>query len=146
MYDFRKFYIDGAWVAPAGRREHDDINPATEAPVGKILLGTADDVDTAVRAARAAFESFSQTSREERVPLRERIVKALQANLPRLAAAISDEMGAPAKFALNAQAASGLGHFMTTLAVLKDFEFEETLGTTQVRREPVGVCGMITPW
>jgi len=146
MYDFRKFYIDGAWVAPAGRRELDVINPATEAPVGKILLGTADDVDTAVRAARTAFESFSQTSREERIALLERIAKALQANLPRLATAISDEMGAPAKFALNAQAASGLGHFATTLAVLKDFEFEEMLGTTQVRREPVGVCGMITPW
>jgi aldehyde dehydrogenase (NAD+) len=146
MYDFRKFYIDGAWVAPAGRRELDVINPATEAPVGKILLGTADDVDVAVRSARAAFATFSQTSREERIALLERIVKGLQGNLPRLAAAISDEMGAPAKFALNAQAASGLGHFATTLAVLKDFEFEEMLGTTQIRREPIGVCGMITPW
>jgi aldehyde dehydrogenase (NAD+) len=122
------------------------INPATEDVVGKINLGTEADVDAAVKAARAAFETFSQTTREERVALLERIVTALQANLPRLAQAISDEMGAPMKFALNAQAGSGIGHFKATLAALKDFKFEETLGTTQVRREPVGVCGMITPW
>jgi hypothetical protein len=146
MYDFRKFFIDGAWVSPAGRRELDVINPATEQPVGKILLGTADDVDAAVKAARAAFETFAQTSREERVALLERIISAYKARLKDVAVAISDEMGAPMKLALNAQAASGLGHFMTTLNVLKDFEFEEQVGTTQVRREPVGVCGLITPW
>ena len=115
-------------------------------PVGKILLGTAEDVDAAVQAARAAFETFSQTSREERIALLERIIKVYQTRMQRLAMAISDEMGAPMKFALHAQAGSGLGHFATTLAVLKDFEFEETLGTTQIRREPVGVCGLITPW
>ena len=78
MYDCRKFFIDGAWVSPAGRRELDVINPATEQPIGKILLGTAEDVDTAVKAARAAFETFSQTSREERVALLEKIVDGLQ--------------------------------------------------------------------
>ncbi len=146
MYDFRKFFINGAWVAPAGRRELDVINPATEEPVGKILLGTAEDVDAAVKAARAAFESFSQTSREERVALLEKILKVFQSHMPRLAKAISDEMGAPMKLALNAQAGSGLSHFATTLAVLKDFEFEEQLGNTRIRREPIGVCGLITPW
>jgi aldehyde dehydrogenase (NAD+) len=146
MYDFRKFFIDGAWVSPAGRRELDVINPATEAPVGKILLGTAEDVDAAVRAARTAFETFSQTSREERIALFERIIEAYKARMKDIAVAISDEMGAPMKLALQAQAGSGLGHFAATLAVLKDFEFEEQLGTTQLRREPVGVCGLITPW
>jgi aldehyde dehydrogenase (NAD+) len=146
MYDFRKFFIDGAWVAPSGRREHEVINPATEEPVGKILLGTADDVDAAVKAARAAFETFSQTTREERIELLQRIMKSFQAHMPRLARAISDEMGAPAKLALNAQAGSGLGHFKATLDALKDFEFEELVGSTQVRREPIGVVGMITPW
>lgn len=146
MYDFRRFFIDGAWVQPAGRRELDVINPATEAPAGKILLGEAADVDAAVQAARRAFASFSQTSREERIALFERIIKVFKTNMPRLAAAISDEMGAPMKFALNAQAGSGLGHLTTTLAVLKDFQFEETLGSTQIRREPIGVCGLITPW
>jgi aldehyde dehydrogenase (NAD+) len=146
MYDFRKFFIDGAWVQPQGRREFDVINPATEEPIGKILLGTAEDVDAAVSAARAAFETFSQTTREERMELLQRIIKVFKENMPRLAQAISDEMGAPMKFALNAQAASGLGHFHATLAALKDFEFEEMIGKTQIRREPVGVCGMITPW
>jgi len=146
MYDFRKFFIDGAWVEPKGRREHEVINPATEAVVGRILLGTADDVDAAVKAARAAFETFSQTSREERIAVLQRILEVFKTHLPRLAQAISDEMGAPMKLALNAQAGSGLGHFNATLAALKDFEFEEMLGGTQIRREPVGVCGMITPW
>jgi aldehyde dehydrogenase (NAD+) len=146
MYDCRKFFIDGAWVRPAGRSELDVINPATEQPVGKILLGTAEDVDAAVKAARNAFETFSLTSREERIALLERIIKVYQSRMPQMALAISDEMGAPAKFALNAQAASALGHFAATLAALEDFEFEETIGTTQIRREPIGVCGLITPW
>jgi aldehyde dehydrogenase (NAD+) len=146
MYEFKRFYIDGAWVTPPGRRELAVINPATEQQVGTIMLGTAEDVDVAVRAARAAFETYSQTSREERVALLERIIKVYQARMKDVALAISDEMGAPMKFALNAQAGSGLGHFMSTLAALKEFEFEETLGTTQIRREPVGVCGLITPW
>jgi aldehyde dehydrogenase (NAD+) len=146
MYDYRKFFINGAWISPQGRRELDVINPATEQSVGKILLGTAEDVDAAVKAARAAFETFSQTSREERVALLERIIKVYQKRMQDVAMAISDEMGAPMKFALNAQAGSGLGHLVSTLSVLRDFEFEEMLGTTQLRREAVGVCGLITPW
>jgi aldehyde dehydrogenase (NAD+) len=146
MYDCRKFFIDGAWVQPQGRRELEVINPATEAAVGKILMGTAADVDSAVAAAKRAFESFSQTTREERVALLERIINVFKTNMPRLAQAISDEMGAPKKLALGAQAASGLGHFMTTLEVLKRFEFQEMSGSTLLRREPVGVCGLITPW
>ncbi|HEY4370140.1 MAG TPA: aldehyde dehydrogenase family protein [Steroidobacteraceae bacterium] len=146
MYDYRRFFINGEWVQPQGRRELAVINPATEQPVGKILLGAVEDVNAATRAARAAFESFSQTSREERIALLERIIKIFQTNMPRLAQAVSDEMGAPMKFALHAQAGSGLSHFTATLAALKDFPFEEMLGTTQIRREPVGVCGLITPW
>jgi aldehyde dehydrogenase (NAD+) len=146
MYEFKRFYIDGAWVTPPGRRELAVINPATEQEIGKILLGTADDVNVAVKAARAAFETFSETSREERIALLERIIKVYQARMKDIALAISDEMGAPMKFALNAQAGSGLGHLMSTLAALKEFEFEERLGSTLLRREPVGVCGLITPW
>jgi aldehyde dehydrogenase (NAD+) len=146
MYDYRKFFINGAWVTPAGRREHEVINPATEQAIGKILLGTPEDVDVAVKAARAAFDSFSQTTREERVALLERIIEVYKRRMQQIAIAISDEMGAPMTLALHAQAGSGLGHFATMLAVLRTFEFEESLGTTQIRREPVGVCGLITPW
>ncbi len=146
MYDFRRFFIDGTWVQPSGRREIDVIHPATEQPVGRILLGTGEDVDAAVKAARRAFESFSETSRPERIALLERIVAVYERRMEDVATAISDEMGAPMNFALRAQADSGLEHLRTTLAVLKEFEFEEMIGSTQIRREPVGVCGLITPW
>ncbi len=146
MYDYRRFFIDGSWVQPPNRRELQVINPATEEAVGRIVLGTAEDVDAAVEAARAAFESFSQTSKEDRVALLERIISEYERRIDDVARAISDEMGAPLKFAKRAQAGSGLEHLMTALAVLKQFEFEEMIGSTQLRREPVGVCGLITPW
>lgn len=146
MYDCRRFFINGEWVTPAGRKESLVINPATEQPVGRILLGTAEDVDAATRAARNAFASYSQTSRDERIALFERIVKVYEANIERLARAVSDEMGAPMQLAVQAQAGSGFRHLSTALTILKDFEFDERLGTTLVRREPIGVCGLITPW
>lgn len=146
MYDFRKFYIDGSWVQPSPRRDLDVINPATERVTGRITLGTADDVDTAVRAARSAFASFSSTSREERIALLERIIAVMQKHLLRLGEVISDEMGAPLGLAVQVQAGAGIGHFMATLNALREFEFEERMGTTLVRREAIGVCGLITPW
>jgi aldehyde dehydrogenase (NAD+) len=146
MYDCRQFFINGEWIAPTGRQESLVINPATEEPIGRILLGTADDVNAATRAAKFAFEHYSQTSREERIALFERIIKVYEANIDRLARAVSDEMGAPMQLALQAQAGSGLRHLSTALTILKDFEFEERLGTTHIRREPIGVCGLITPW
>jgi aldehyde dehydrogenase (NAD+) len=146
MYDYRRFFIDGSWVQPPNRRELPVINPATEEAVGTILLGTPEDVDAAVQAARAAFESFSQTSKEERIALLERIISVYEQRIDAVARAISDEMGAPLKFAKRAQAGSGLEHLTTALEVLKRFEFEELIGSTQLRREPVGVCGLITPW
>lgn len=146
MYDFRRFFIDGAWTTPSGRHELDVIDPATEEPIGKILLGSPEDVDVAVKAARRAFDSFADTSKEERVALLENIIAVYRRRIEDVARAISDEMGAPIKFARRAQAASGLEHLTTTLAVLKDFQFEEAIGSTLIRREPVGVCGLITPW
>jgi aldehyde dehydrogenase (NAD+) len=145
MYDCKKLLIDGAWI-PAHGRALDIINPATEAVIGQLALGTAEDVDKAAKAARRAFESYSQTSATERAALLERIIGIYQKRLPELGKAISDEMGAPLGFAEQVQAGIGLGHFATALALLKDFKFEEKLGTTLLRREPVGVCGLITPW
>ncbi len=121
-------------------------NPATEEVIGQVAVGTAEDVDKAVAAARRAFESFSQTSPAERAALLERIVGVYQKRLQDLGKAISDEMGAPLNFAIGAQAGVGLGHFATALGLLKDYHFEEKLGTTLIRREPAGVCGLITPW
>jgi aldehyde dehydrogenase (NAD+) len=146
MYDFRRFYTDGAWVSPGVRPEHVVINPATEEPCGRILLGTAEDVDFAVRAARGAFQTFGETSREERIALLERVIATFKRRMSDVAHAISQEMGAPKKFALDSQAESGLEHLIATLSILKTFEFEQQLGTTLLRREPVGVCALITPW
>jgi aldehyde dehydrogenase (NAD+) len=146
MNDCRSFFINGEWVTPANRRERQVINPATESPVGRILLGTAEDVDAAVLAARAAFQAYSITTRDERVQLLERIIDTFEANLPRLAEVLSAEMGAPIELARNAHAINGLRHWRVALDVLKEFEFEEKLDTTRVRREPIGVCGLITPW
>ena len=146
MYDLTKFYIDGAWVEPRSKRELDVINPATEKAIGKVALGTDEDVDAAVAAARRAFETYSQTSREERIALIVAIVAAYQSRFADVCTAISDEMGAPMKLCQEAQAAVGLAHTMTMLEILKTFKFEEDIGTTRMLKEPAGVVGMITPW
>ena len=145
MYDCTKNYIDGQWVASSGGL-HDVINPATEKPIGQVAFGTPEDVDRAVAAARAAFEEFSQWSVEQRLELLGRIADAYKARYDDMAAAITAEMGAPAGFALKAQAGSGLGHVKATIAALRDFEFEEKIGQSAVLKEPIGVCGLITPW
>jgi len=146
MRDYLKFYIDGAWVDPTTPKTLDVINPATEAVAGRISLGAAADVDRAVKAARKAFATFSQTTREERIALLERIVVEYQKRYADMAAAITEEMGAPAALAQKAQAAMGIAHLQTALAVLKNYHFEEQRGTTLIVKEPIGVCGFITPW
>src|ERR1700724_3426972 len=95
MYDLTKFYIDGAWVAPQTRRDLDVINPATEEVIGKVALGGPGDVDAAVAAARRAFETFSQTTREQRIALLGSVLAAYQARFADVCTAISDEIGAP---------------------------------------------------
>jgi aldehyde dehydrogenase (NAD+) len=146
MRDYLKFYINGAWVDPTTPRQLAVINPATEEVCGHVSNGSAADVDKAVAAARAAFETFSRTSREERIDLLERILAEYQKRFGDIAQAITEEMGAPASLAQRAQAPVGLGHISTGIAVLKSFQFEEDRGPTRIVKEPIGVCGMITPW
>ena len=141
-----QFYINGEWVAPSTSETLDVINPATEQPIAKIAMGGQADVDRAVAAAKAAFTTYSQTTREERIALLEAIIAKYSERMGEVAAAISQEMGAPLSLANAAQAPAGIGHFMTTLEVLKTFEFEEDLGTSHVIKEPAGVCALITPW
>jgi aldehyde dehydrogenase (NAD+) len=145
MKSYLKQYIDGAWVESEGKH-HEVIDPATEQPCTEITLGTSADVDKAVAAARRAFESYSQTTVEERAALLGRIIEEYKARIPDLAAAISQEMGAPIGFATAAQAPAGLGHFMSTLKALNAFQFEERIGRARVVHEPLGVVAMITPW
>jgi aldehyde dehydrogenase (NAD+) len=142
----QKFYIDGAWVTPLSGKTLDVINPATEKRFATIAVGSVHDVNKAIGAARNAFDSFSSTDREERIKLLERIIEVYQRRQGDLASAVLQEMGAPRALAENAQAPAGLGHFRTTLEALRTFKFEEGVGTTTVTYEPVGVCGLITPW
>ena len=146
MENALKFYINGQWVEPSTTDTLDVINPATEQPIAKIAMGGEADVNAAVAAAKAAFETYSQTTKEERIALLEAIIAKYSERMGDVATAISQEMGAPLGLANAAQAPSALGHFMTTLEVLKNFEFEEDIGTSHVVREPAGVCGLITPW
>ena len=146
MSNRTKFYINGAWVEPSTQTLLDVINPATEEAIDQIALGAASDVDAAVAAAVAAFASFSTIEKKERIDLLESIVEAYKARLGDIAAVISQEMGAPVGLANAAQAPAGLGHFITTLDVLRNYEFEEDIGSTRVVREPAGVCAFITPW
>src|SRR5580693_7677192 len=146
MTDHLNFYIDGAWVPPAKPATRDVINPATEKPIAKISMGSAEDVDRAVKAARKAFETYSRTTPAERLALLENIVRVYKTRLEELAKTISTEMGAPFWLSKAAQATTGLGHFSQAIEVLKTFAFEEPRGKTMIVREPVGVCGLITPW
>ena len=146
MYDCSKNYINGKRVKYAAGTEHDIINPATEESIGKVVFGTAADVDRAVAAARAAFADFSSWSVEQRLGLLQRIVDAYKERWNDIAAAITAEMGAPAAFAQRAQAGSGLGHLRATISALQEMDWEETVGNSKVLKEPIGVCGLITPW
>ncbi len=146
MQDRLKFYIDGQWVDPIQPKTLEVINPATEQAIGRISLGSAADVDRAVRAARAAFETFSRTKKEERIALLSDIARIYPTRYDEIARTITSEMGAPSWLSKAAQAATGIGHLNETIKILKDYEFSESRGTTQIVREPVGVCGFITPW
>src|SRR5690606_35162787 len=146
MKDHLQFYIDGAWVPASGGRTLEVVNPATEEAYARIALGETADVDKAVAAAKRAFGRFARASRKERVELLESVIAVYKKRYDDIAEAISDEMGAPMSFARQAQAAAGLGHLSEVLRVLRDYEFDEVVNETVVTREPVGVCGFITPW
>ncbi|BFM15722.1 aldehyde dehydrogenase family protein [Maricurvus nonylphenolicus] len=146
MKDYLQFYIDGQWVDPETPKALDVINPATDETCARISLGSAADVDKAVAAAKAAFPTFSQTTVEERVALLERIAEAFKRRLPEIGAAITEEMGAPAWLANGPQAMMAYGHYVVAAQILKSYQFEEQRGSTLLSKEPIGVCGFITPW
>jgi aldehyde dehydrogenase (NAD+) len=146
MDNTKKFYIDGAWVDPTTSTTLDVINPATEQSIASIALGGTKDVDRAVAAARKAFETFSRTTVDERIALLERVLEVYQTRTADLAEALTLEMGAPTSLSAQAQVPCGTGQFASALDALKKFRFEETVGTSTVVHEPIGVCALITPW
>lgn len=141
-----KFYIDGKWIDPVAPTIVDVINPATEQPFSQLAMGNEKDVDKAVVAARAAFGTYSKTSVEERIALLESIIAEYEKRIDDLGEAISSEMGAPLKMAKGAHCRLGLRHFSVALDVLKSFDFEEDIGEARIVKDPIGVCGFITPW
>jgi len=146
MKEYLQVYINGAWVDPVEPRTLDVENPATEEPFARISIGSKADVDKAVAAAKAAFPSFSQTSVEYRASLLDKIAAGYQARMGEIAENISDQMGAPIWLANAAQAPIGLGHYATMAQILRNYPFEEEKDGFYLRKEPIGVCGFITPW
>jgi aldehyde dehydrogenase (NAD+) len=146
MQEYLKFYINGEWVDPVQPKTLDVINPTTEEPFAKISMGSAADVDKAVAAAKAAFDSFSRTTLQERIELIGAILAEYQKRYDDIAQVISTEMGAPLWLSKAAQAATGQAHFATAMEIAKNYQWEENKGKFVLRKEPVGVCGLITPW
>jgi aldehyde dehydrogenase (NAD+) len=147
MKTLDKNYINGAWVAVDNGRAFPIINPATEAQIGTVALGSARDVDTAVQAAKVAFVSYSQTTKAERIALMRALQEVMKDRNEEMAQAITAEMGAPITLSRNAQAGSAVRHVDQFIAALESIALEQTIATGDVvRREPIGVCGLITPW
>ncbi len=150
MLEKRDFYINGEWVAPQQGTDLEVIDPSNEEPCAVISLGGQADTDKAVAAANAAFDSWSMTAPEERYAVVERIFEVYNARSDDMAKAISLEMGAPIDLAKTQQAAAGAGHIKNFMRAAKNFQFERMLGehapNDRILHEPVGVCGLITPW
>ena len=146
MREMLQFYIDGQWVDPETPNALDVMNPATEKVCGRISLGSAADVDKAVAAAKRAFPAYSQTTRDERIDLLNKILEEFKRRFDEVAEAIMDEMGAPWSVASGPQAGSGPQHIKATIRALKAYEFESRNRNTLIVKEPIGVCGLITPW
>jgi aldehyde dehydrogenase (NAD+) len=141
-----QFFIDGKWVDPAKPATLDVIDPSTEEAYTKISVGSKADVDRAVAAAKAAFATFSQTSKPERLVLLNRILEEYNKRYEDIAQAVSQEMGAPITWAREAQVWAGQAHMEATIKALETYEFEKKRGGTMVVKEPIGVCALITPW
>jgi aldehyde dehydrogenase (NAD+) len=144
--DFDQLYIDGAWVPSSGTDTIDVINPSTETVIAAVPAGTPADVDRAVAAAKAAFESWGLTSKAERGKYVQAIAEGLAARSDEIAQVISDELGMPLMWASMIQAGLPAGNMAGYVQILDDFEFEEQVGNSLVVREPIGVVGAITPW
>lgn len=146
MKTFENFYIGGKWVSPAGNEMLDVINPATEAVCGRVPLGAAEDVDAAVRAAREAFPAWSSKSPDERAEYLDKVGALLGARAGDFTQTITSEMGMPLKLSGAIQVGMPMANFGNYARIAREFEWESARGSTQIVKEPIGVCGFITPW
>jgi len=149
MLDKRKFYINGRWVEPSKPNDFKVINPCNEDPCAIISLGLKEDTNTAVKSAKVAFETWKETTKEERLNYLEKLLSVYKKRSVEMAEAISLEMGAPMDWATDVQTASGQSHLEDFILRLKDFKFDEHFNeksNNHIYYEPIGVCGLITPW
>ncbi len=149
MLDKRKFYIDGEWVDPIKKNDFDVINPCNEDPCAVISLGSTEDTNRAVKAAKIAFQTWKESPKEERIKLLEKLLTIYKKRFDEMAKAISLEMGAPMDWSTDVQTASGRDHLEDFILRLKNFNFEEHFdekSNNHIYYEPIGVCGLITPW
>ena len=147
MTDGSRFYIDGQWVEPAQPgNEIVVVNPATEEEAARVAAASSADVESAVQAAHRAFESWSQTSREERIELLAALREAYKKRIPQIAEAMMTEVGIPRGLAQGGQALAGARHLKEAMEALRDYPLAQDWGTTRIIREPVGVCALLAPW
>jgi len=149
MLNKKNFYINGKWVKPLKSNDFEVINPSNEEPFAVISLGSKEDTDAAVNAAKNAFANWKETSKEERINLLEKLLKIYKKRFNEMAEAMSKEMGSPIDYAISTHAASGQAHLEDFILRLKEFNFEESFNSKSnnyIAREPIGVCGLITPW
>ena len=149
MLDKKKFYINGKWVEPIKSNDLDVINPSTEEVCAVISLGSKEDTNAAVSAAKSAFETWKDTSKKERIDLLEKLLSIYKKRYSEMADAISMEMGAPMDWSTDVQTSSGQSHLEDFILRLKEFNFDRKFNSESNNRicyEPIGVCGLITPW
>lgn len=144
MKHYTQHFIGGEWVESEGQRAFEMVNPTTEMPFATMALASAYDVDQAVAAAKSAFDQFSSSSVDERISLFERIIVAYTQHIEALRQAVAEEVGCP--ISASVQVMGPLDHFRQAITTLQSYEFEKPLGTTTIRREAIGVCGLISPW
>ena len=149
MKDKKKFYINGKWTDPIKAKNFDVINPSTEEVCAVISLGSSEDTDLAVKSAKSSFETWKETSKEERVKLLEKLLEIYKSRWDEMTDAISTELGCPKDWCSANQTSSGAGHIEDFIKRLKEFNFEPGFDKGSVNHiiyEPIGVCGLITPW
>ncbi len=149
MLDKKNFYINGKWVKPSKANDFEVINPSNEEPYARISLGFEEDTNEAIKAAKKAFNKWKETTKEERITLLEKLLKIYKKRFEEMSTTISMEMGAPIDWSSSAQAASGQSHLEDFILRLKDFNFEnyfDIKSNNHIFYEPIGVCGLITPW
>ena len=149
MLDKTKFYINGAWVNPSNKNDFDVINPSNEEVCAKITLGNSEDTDKAIQSAKKAFETWKETSKQERVAFLEKLLKIYNERYDEMTDAITTELGCPRDWCSANQTSSGASHIEDFIKRLKEFNFEPGFdkgSKNQILYEPIGVCGLITPW